>query len=124
MIKVWALESLDGEIVAVSKEHQPLFDHVTNDPLAAFLKIREMDYNDDPETEEGIKLKEEVLELLQGVKNFHMNKQAGFYAMHVDDRYRLIKRLLTEEGEPLEFGDSRWSDAPRSKQPSTDLEDL
>lgn len=96
MIKIWALESLDGSVTLTSDSKEQLEAYVANTPLASMCTIVEMDYNDDPITERGERIQEELRELMKDVVNFRMDKQRGFYEMHIDDRLQLIYDILTD----------------------------
>ena len=120
MIKVFALVGIDGEVHVVHQNREELEARLEKEPMVA-EEIAEIDYNDDPVTERGEELREKIMPLLKNVRKLHINKQIGFYGMHIDDRYQLIYDILTREGEPFEVGDSHKK-APESKQPQVDLE--
>ena len=121
MIKVFALVGIDGEVHVVHQNREELEAYLEKEPMVA-EEIAEIDYNDDPVTERGEELREKIMPLLKNVRELHINKQVGFYGMHIDDRYQLIYDILTREGELFEFGDSHRK-APESKQPQVDLEE-
>ena len=121
MIKVFALVGIDGEVHVVHQNREELEAYLEKEPMVA-EEIAEIDYNDDPVTERGEELREKIMPLLKNVRELHINKQVGFYGMHIDDRYQLIYDILTREGEPFEFGDSHKK-APESEQPQVDLEE-
>ena len=123
MIKTFAMVGLDGEVFAVHEDRAQIEQYMASDPLSAVsCSIVEMDYNDDPVTERGEELREMIMPLLKNVRKLHINKQVGFYGMHIDDRYQLIYDILTREGELFEFDDSHKK-APESEQPQVDLEE-
>ena len=139
MIKVFALVGIDGEVHVVHQNREELEAYLEKEPMVAIMcaeEIVEMDYNDDPVTERGLELEEKIKAALVDVKKIHINKQVGFYAMHIDDRYQLIYDVLTRvdsidehpeildadiEQHPIPL--SAFTEAPKSKQPQVDLEE-
>lgn len=123
MIDTFAMVGMDGEVYAIHEDRAQIEQYMAAEPLsAAMCSIVEVKYNDDPVTERGLELEKKIKERLKDVRKFHINKQVGFYEMHIDDRYQLIYDILTREGTPFEFGDSN-REAPESKQPEVDLEE-
>lgn len=114
MIKVWALQGIDGEIHAVSVDREPLDKYVAQDPLGGLSSVVEIDYNDDPITERGEAIQEELKVILKDVRKLHINKQAGFYAMSIDDRLEYLKMVFTTPGESFSFNDYRWKESDDS----------
>jgi hypothetical protein len=128
-MQAFALVGIDGEVHAVMEDRQKIVDYLATDSLGALYNeddnIVEFEYNDEPMTARGQELVVKIQELMQDVRKIHMNRQVGFYEMHVDDRLQLIYDMLTKTGnfaqaEPFSFNDSHK--APRSKQPSMDVE--
>jgi hypothetical protein len=123
MTKLWALIGIDGEVFVTSPEKERLVKLVLNDPLYSYTTLTEMEYNDAPITERGEKLIEQLRDLLKDCRGFHMNKQVGFYAMHIDDRYQLIYDVLTGPMEPFEFGDRHFDESLETKEVSDFLQE-
>lgn len=122
MKKVWALIGIDGEVYGTADTKEILESYMENDFLSLGETIEEIDYNDDPITERGLALQEQLRTLLVDVRKIHVNRQKGFFAMHIDDRLQLLVDFIEEgrNSKPHSFNDSNR--APESKQPQIDLD--
>ncbi len=126
-MKAFALVGIDGEVHSVVTDRQQLVDFLANQEFSLGEEIVEFEYNDEPMTERGKELAEKIQGLIKDVRKIHMNKQIGFYEIHVDERLQMIYDMLTQTGsyaeaEPFSFNDRRY--APRSKQPKTDVAEI
>lgn len=127
MTTAYALVGIDGEVHAVVTERQQLEDHLANQEFDFGGVIQEFEYNDEPITERGQELAAKIQVLMQDVRKIHMNKQIGFYQIHVDDRLQMIYDMLMEaETAPtFRFNDSnRPADISKVEhyEPSLDAE--
>lgn len=119
-MKAFALVGIDGEVFLVDESREKLEEYQANSVFPSFAEsIVEFEYNDEPITERGLELQEKLKVLLKDVRKIHMNRQVGYYELHVDDRLQLVYDLLTTPREPFSFNDSH---APKSKQPKLDVE--
>jgi len=126
MTTAFALVGIDGEVHAVVLDRQQLETHLANAEFDLGETIVEFDYNDAPMTERGKELAIKIQDLMKDVRKIHMNKQIGFYKIHIDDRLQAIYNLLTESREELDFEDFHWTNIDSFKvehyQPSIEAE--
>ena len=88
MIKLFALQELDGNIQAVSTSRETL-EH-------SELEIIEINHDDAPLTEVGELLSEKVTELLKGAYETKLFRSANFYEISADARVQYIYDLLQD----------------------------
>lgn len=128
-MKQFALVGADGEVLGVADTREEILAHIKADPLGALYfneasSIVEFELNTEPLTETG-KHYRTLIEnyfIEQGVRQFRMNKQVGFYELSEDDRYKTIYEFITApRSEPIDLQELDNYLAPKSKQDPVDL---
>lgn len=107
-MKAFALVGIDGEVHAVATDREDIEKLLENNPFSSLENIKEFEYNDEPMTERGVELTKKIQEHMKDVKHIHLNKQLGFYEMHVDDRLQMMYDLFEDlkTAKPFEVNDS------------------
>lgn len=108
MQDVFGIQTPMGSILGWSSDRSVLENLFNNDPLMAMNEIVPLKLNDAPLTERGQAIKEDCERIWRerNLLRLRFDKTPAYYAMSMDDRWELVRNLLTIEGEPLDFNDS------------------
>jgi len=133
MIKAYAIKGIDGSITSVTTDREALEKYLEANPLYSGMieGIVEIDYNDEPLSEAGEKLKTDLVEAMtkKGVQHFHMSLGPKFYEKSADERMQFVWDILHDVHNATPLTDEELQEnfdvdnykAPRSKHPQIDL---
>ena len=119
MIKAWALVGFDGCVIGMPFATQEVAQE-SKDGMSYFgemVDIQEIDYNDEPLSDEGRARAAVLQDLLveKRITKLHMSKLPGFYKMSADERVEfMINMINIDKSEAKVYGAPKSDVVPQS----------